>query len=254
MGFLRLSLLLMIFAAISNSMRYRCDRELTTCGCGYEDVNDFARVINGRDANPYSWSMIVSLRAGDPNAHICGGTILSEYFILTAAHCIEQDTLTTPSRMVVHAGIHYLSERNAVIRHADNIYVHPNWEGSVSDKANDIALIHLSQPLDVSTNPYLSRTCLPRIGSLDKVTAYPPNGTLLMAVGWGLTNGDAEESPQVLQQVTLNSIDHTHSRCVSLMKDSSVQFCSALYQGSAGRDTRTTKLYLNSILSRCLCR
>ena len=254
MAFLRFCLSLLTFAAISNSMRYRCDRELTSCGCGYQDADNLARIINGQDARAYSWSMIVSLRLDNPSKHACGGTILSEYFILTAAHCITQEALKNPSIVSVYAGINYLNERNAVIRRADQIHVHANWSGSTSEASNDIALIHLSRPLDLSTNPYLSRTCLPRIESSKKYTAYPPNGTLLMAVGWGLIESESPDKPQVLQQITLDSIHHEHPKCAELIQHPLLQFCSALFQGIGGKDKSSLKKFIRCILSRGLYR
>ncbi|XP_056641941.1 chymotrypsin-2-like [Diorhabda sublineata] len=44
------------------------------------------RVVNGSDAEEGEFPYAVSLRKG--NSHTCGGTILNDKFILTAAHCV----------------------------------------------------------------------------------------------------------------------------------------------------------------------
>ncbi len=225
---------LLFWLVTVDSMRYSCDRELTSCGCGYKDVESYSRIINGEEARPYSWSMIVSLRMGHWNHHQCGGSILSESFILTAAHCVDRIAMN-PSQMSVRAGIHYLSENSAIIRQVDRIYVHPNWAGTILDAVNDIALLHLSEPLDFARNPFIHRTCLPQIELDEDVTYYPPNDTLLSLAGWGRINFDVDDPPQVLQQATLRAIHHTFPKCASFIQNPLLQFCGGLYEGGKSK-------------------
>lgn len=46
------------------------------------------RVIGGSDAQEGQFPYQISLRVG--GEHVCGGTIISNKFILTAAHCVEK--------------------------------------------------------------------------------------------------------------------------------------------------------------------
>ncbi|CAH1099934.1 unnamed protein product [Psylliodes chrysocephalus] len=48
-----------------------------------------SRVVNGSDAEEGEFPYAVSLRR--MNSHTCGGTILNEKYILTAAHCVCRD-------------------------------------------------------------------------------------------------------------------------------------------------------------------
>jgi hypothetical protein len=178
--------------------------------------------------------MIVSLRMEHSNHHQCAGSILSESFILTAAHCVDRIAIN-PSQVSVRAGIHYLSENSAIIRQVDRIYVHPNWGGSALDAVNDIALLHLSEPLDFAKNPFIRRTCLPQIELGENVTNYPPNGTLLSLAGWGLTNFALDDPSQVLRQATLRAIHHTFPKCASFIHNPLLQFCAGLYEGGKSK-------------------
>lgn len=46
------------------------------------------RIIGGENARPGQFPYQVSLQCG--NRHICGGSILNEKYILTAAHCVDK--------------------------------------------------------------------------------------------------------------------------------------------------------------------
>ncbi|CAF1351792.1 unnamed protein product [Adineta steineri] len=103
-----------------------------------------ARIINGEDAAPYSWPMMVSLtNAGE--GHFCGGTILNEWHILTAAHCVEyysSDVIS--SNLMIAANIHSQSQKTKIIRQIDRVILHPLWKEFSHFLLYDIAILHLA--------------------------------------------------------------------------------------------------------------
>jgi secreted trypsin-like serine protease len=222
---------------------YTCDRNKVPCGCGYKPVKlPTSRIIGGEDAIPNSWSMIVSIRGklfdGDINeTHFCGGTILNEWYILTAAHCVDNSTLSVYLNLTtVAVGIHRHSEPNQTTRKFDRIIIHPLWQQG-KPFSNDIALLHLSEPLDFETNPFISRTCRPPpMNSTEDIFNYPLNGTTLAAIGWGEV--DDSTYPEILQQVILYAIHNNDSTCANSIYDHEVQLCAGVSDG------RKSKYYI----------
>ena len=69
---------------------------LPHCGLTQLNGNTNARIVNGKLAKEKGYPWMVSFHYDqDPNSvedqkdlHFCGGAIINEYFILTAAHCL----------------------------------------------------------------------------------------------------------------------------------------------------------------------
>jgi secreted trypsin-like serine protease len=233
-----IALVLLTITTLCNTSRYLCDKNAVPCGCGQAPVDINARIVNGEDAIPSSWAMIVSLKDGyGYGIHSCGGTILSESYILTAAHCVDNLPSDVSSlNFTIAAGIHNLSQADQIIRQVDKIIIHPLWDRSTLDKQYDIAILHLAKPLNLTRSSSLTRTCLPpRLNTLEEMMQYPSNGTSLVAIGWGALETTGSSPPDILQQVTLYSMHHFDSICATSLHDPSVQFCAGLYEGGKGK-------------------
>ncbi|CAF3533213.1 unnamed protein product [Rotaria socialis] len=215
-------------------MTYTCDKTLVSCGCSYNDVHlTQSRIVGGEEAIPHSWSFVVSLQHRSPNSHFCGGSIFSDSYILTAAHCVDDET---PYRIQIVAGVHNRSDPNNTIREVDHIHIHPDWSPSSRERRHDIAMLHLSQPLRLASNPLLTRICLPNVQWPNNIETYPSNGTRLATIGWGnIKESFFDNSPDNLHQVQVFTIDNNDPICNKSIFDTQVQFCAALHEG--GKDT-----------------
>jgi len=230
------AIVLLIVSALCATLQYTCDKNVVPCGCGRTTVGINARIVNGENSIPDSWPMMVSLRDNrEPSRHICGGTILSESYVLTAAHCVtDRFTGITVENISIAAGVHSISQADQIIRQVDKIIIHPLWKELYREIQYDIAILQLADPLDLGPNSSISRTCLPpRQNTREDIMQYPSNGTSLVVIGWGQLETYGE-IPDILQQVTVRSIHHFDKICANSIHDPSVQFCAGLYEGGKG--------------------
>ncbi|CAN7986436.1 unnamed protein product, partial [Ixodes hexagonus] len=149
------------------------------------------RVVGGQEAVPHSWPWQVSLHHPqfDILGHFCGGSLINNIWVLTAAHCVN-DKL--PSDVTVKLGVHNLMEAdNVITRKVKTIVRHRKYWGL--NMNNDIALLKLDMPVN-HTN-IVRPVCLPED---DEVL---PLASTCFTTGWGATRGSG--SFQRLKQVKL---------------------------------------------------
>ncbi|CAG7815974.1 unnamed protein product [Allacma fusca] len=156
-------------------------------------------IVGGRDALPFEFPHVIALGWGANETDLkfhCTGSLISENYVLTAAHCITSpkgepsfaligDIALTPDK----AG-----DYRQIVRIEKSI-VHPNYKPPLT--YGDIALVKLSQEMPLSQ--YLLPVCLPQAG--DKAG---PNDSV-EAAGFGLL-GPGEPQTNVLQAVNLTYI------------------------------------------------
>ncbi|NXH93089.1 FA10 factor, partial [Edolisoma coerulescens] len=99
----------------------------------------------------------------------CGGTILNEYFILTAAHCINQ---SKEIKVVVGEVDREKKEQSETMHTVDKILVHSKFVAETYD--NDIALLKLKEPVRFSE--YVVAACLPKADFANEVLMTQKSG------------------------------------------------------------------------------
>ncbi|CAF3340029.1 unnamed protein product [Rotaria sp. Silwood1] len=156
--------------------------------CGRQPITPSnLRIVGGVEAIPNSWPWLVSLRVRD---HFCGGTLIDTQHVLTAAHCL---TGANANIVRVVAGLHQRLNTNTgrtQIKGVSRIFLHEQYNSRTL--ANDIAVIRLSQP--VQLNNYVSVICLPG--------PDPQESAAITVAGWGSTYYGSP-LPSNLRQVTM---------------------------------------------------
>ncbi|XP_034133988.1 brachyurin-like [Drosophila guanche] len=163
-----------------------------------------------RNQFPYQVGLRLYVQGG---AAWCGGTLISDRWIVTAAHCT--DSLTTG--VDVYLGAH--NQTNAkevgqqlIFVEKKNVIVHENWMAETI--TNDISLIKLPVPIEL--NEHIQPAKLPV--KADSYNNY--SGETAIASGWGLTSDSASAVTDILQYIE-----------VPIMKNSG---CSPWYLGLIG--------------------
>ncbi|NXH22069.1 CTRL protease, partial [Bucco capensis] len=170
-------------------------------GCGVPAVSPSVqleeRIVNGQSAVPGSWPWQVSLQTRS-GSHFCGGSLINEYWVVTAAHCNFN-----PYSHVVVLGEYSLSNPQSVqVKTVSRAITNPNWNPNTMN--NDITLLRLSSPAQLSST--VSPVCLA------PANLNLPTNAQCVTTGWGRVNPNSQALATNLQQVTLPLI--SQSRCM----------------------------------------
>lgn len=168
--------------------------------CG---VASQARVTGGSSAVPGQWPWQVSIVFG--GTHVCGGSLVSEKWVLSAAHCFPREH--QKEMYEVKLGAYQLDSftPEAEVRTVAQVFVHTSYQQEGSQ--GDIALLRLSSP--VSFSRYIRPICLPA------ANASFPNGLQCTVTGWGhVASSVSLQSPRPLQQLEVPLISRETCNCL----------------------------------------
>ncbi|XP_045041626.1 transmembrane protease serine 11D isoform X2 [Desmodus rotundus] len=144
--------------------------EITKCGVRPDLMTlSEERVIGGTKAEEGDWPWQVSLRLN--NMHYCGGILISNTWILTAAHCFKSNS--DPYRWTATFGVSTAFPKE--IRRVNTILIHNNYNSGTHE--NDIAVVKLSRPIAFNKNIHI--VCLP------EATQNISPGSTAYVTGWG---------------------------------------------------------------------
>jgi secreted trypsin-like serine protease len=162
-----------------------------TCGVKGEDSTAWTRVVNGQDATECEWRWQVSLRlarqGGGELKHFCGGAVIDNRWILTAAHCTKK--FTAPQVKVVLGDFRKNQTGDTERMYSvEKIIQHPEYNKTIS-LDYDYALIYLES--DIVMNDCVTPVCLK--------SEDPPIGTKCWITGWGALSEEGL-SPDAMQE------------------------------------------------------
>jgi len=162
----------------------------------------------------------------DPGVAICGGTLINEKYVVTAAHCFYDINHVLLSNYFIVTGAHYINDTNPIRLKIKSIIFHEKYDDD--SLLNDIALLELSYKVDLN-NTNIGVICLPP----NIISIYPYEQMNGIVAGWGRLREDSSAS-YTLQQVQLPIISNRNQFCIRQISDDRLQFCAGFIQG--GKD------------------
>merc|ERR1712215_455606 len=174
---------------------------------GNQESGDY--IINGQpaDINEYPWMVLLLEKIiVDPIEPLCGGSLISNQWILTAAHCTPHGVKAIDIQVVL--GLYnLLSVRHELRRNIVEIINHPKFKwlkhkppkNGLIKADYDFALLKMQKPVDFITNQHIRPIYLPTNPS------FKYEGVPAIATGWGrITNCEVQYPfPDKLQEINL---------------------------------------------------
>ncbi|KAF7490848.1 Brain-specific serine protease 4 [Sarcoptes scabiei] len=197
----------------------------TSGRCGYQLIKDNrkAKVVGGQDTYEGEFPWIVSVRKH--GRHHCGGVIVGQKWILTAAHCVQSETIKD---LMIRVGEYDLYNNEIYSRDysIDQKFIHNNYTRinavenfSISINNADIALLRTNHA--IQWNEYTWPICIPSNDISESISISSKKispisssmsasstklGQTAIVVGWGKIEEKSHSHSDRLQKAELKII------------------------------------------------
>ena len=182
------------------------------------------RIVGGEESVPHSRPYQVSLQSTD-GSHFCGGSLIGDDLVLTAAHCMEGVDGNNPE-LQVRVGAHSLTDGSGEVIQVATAYTNQEYP----DLSKDVAVLKLAAKVTDSNAQALT------LADEAFFTANMAAGKDLLVSGWG-TLSSGGEMPDKLMEVTVpyvtNEICNQASAYNGEIQDT--EMCAGLAEG--GKDS-----------------
>ena len=197
----------MVIATVNEATQV--DNDTLSGKCGYLDLfmtcadyppQKIDRIVGGENAKigEFPWQAKLARKYG--GGLICGGTLLCEKFVLTAAHCITHGGSAQPfshENVQIILGSHklYGTDPREVKHEIKKWIVHPSYTPDPK-YYYDVAIIELKEP--AKFNKHVNTACLPNLEPNDEST--------VLISGWGKTQHAVGGPSKILQKAEVDII------------------------------------------------
>lgn len=172
-------------------------------GIHQEDI----KITGGTDANIADFPWQVYFKSGN---YLCGGSIINEDWILTAAHCTENsqgNPIPVAEMFVIVGATNPYDEQEGQEYKISEVIVNSGYNNQTLD--NDIALLKVKQPIN-----NLNAGPIKLVTTEDVSEGATDPGVMSWVTGWGLTRVDPDVYAVNLQKVQLPIVNNEQASVV----------------------------------------
>ncbi|XP_031229718.1 coagulation factor IX isoform X2 [Mastomys coucha] len=188
-----------------------------------ESLNDFTRVVGGENAKPgqIPWQVILN---GEIEA-FCGGAIINEKWIVTAAHCLKPG-----DKIEVVAGEYNIDKKEDTEQRRNVIRTipHHQYNATINKYSHDIALLELDKPLIL--NSYVTPIC---VANREYTNIFLKFGSGYVS-GWGKVFNKGRQA-SILQYLRVPLVDRATCLRSTTFTIYNNMFCAGYREG--GKDS-----------------
>ena len=147
------------------------------------------KVVGGVDVEIKDYPWQVALTSSPNGSGFCGGSIIGDSWVLTAAHCVNGDS---PSGLYIRCGASASFASGGESYSVNQILVHPDYSGN----SYDFALIEINGEFEYSA--FIQKIDL--IDESEIAAGAQDGGVMSVITGWGTTSSGGSLA-SVLQMV-----------------------------------------------------